>query len=68
MANSGTLIGLALIIGAIAAVVLQPKDAAGDAPPPPPPPPGADPGDGLPPDNQFRPVVIGEPNFQVNPF
>ncbi|KKN54173.1 hypothetical protein LCGC14_0595220 [marine sediment metagenome] len=64
MANSGTLIGLALILGAIAAVALQPKDAAGDAPPPP----GTDPGDGLPPDNQFRPVVIGEPNFQVNPF
>ena len=66
MASSGTLIGLALIIGAIAAVALQPKDAAGDVPPPPPP--GTDPGDGLPPDNQFRPVVIGEANFQVNPF
>ena len=68
MASSGTLIGLALIIGAIAAVALQPKDAAKDAAGDAPPPPGTDPGDGLPPDNQFRPVVTGNPNFKVNPF
>ena len=64
MANTGTLIGLALVIGAIATIALQPKDASGDAPPPP----DTDPGDGLPPDGQFRPVVIGDPVFQVNPF
>ena len=64
MASSGTLIGLALIIGAIAAVALQPKDAAKDGTGPgDPPPPG-----NTPPADEFIPVVTGNPKFEVNPF